>query len=129
VLVKFSIDTMAGCMKLLDFYQGTSDTGLYNANGYLALYGWASKLSTLVFQPGQPVTLIQTRGLDNQLKVYVNGQLILSFTDTTNTLSGPLYVLKDDTVSGGTESSSGVLYKIQTSNGVLTQDQITQLSK
>lgn len=130
VLFRFSVDSIVGWVKLLDFNQGTYDKGLYSDNGYLSFYPWATNSSTLVLQPAQAVTVVATHAPNNLVNVYANGQFILSFTDSSpyNLLSGALWVLKDDTASGGVEASSGILYRIQIFNGVLTQSDVTRLN-
>src|SRR5262249_21137760 len=110
----FSIDNTRSYKKLIDFKDLTRDYGLYNNRTALIFYSSATGPAG-AFTSAVPVTLVLTRdGSNDTVAAYINGVLQFSFTDSANdaTFTGPNNIarfLQDDTVTGGTEVSSGFL--------------------
>lgn len=129
--MRFSLDTVSGYRKLIDFKDRSSDNGLYNRNSNLNFYPVATGL-TAGFTPGGLVDVILTRDSAGLVNGYLNGALELSFSDNLNlaTFTGSnniVQFLRDDFVTGQNESSSGVLKRIRTYDNALTAGQVRDL--
>src|SRR5262245_1031737 len=98
-----------GYERILDFKSRAFDEGLYNRNGRLEFFvgccsgpgGTGGSSAGPVFPSGQLVDLLVTRSATGVFSAYVNGNLALSFLDSTGlaTFSGPdnvIYFFMDD---------------------------------
>ncbi len=105
-----ALDTLGGYRRLLDFKNGSSDSGLYNLNTALNFYPVTSGASgNFVAQQLARVTV--TRDAAGQFTGYVNGVQQLSFNDTgaLAQFSAPAqvaYFFRDDNAVSG-EASAG----------------------
>jgi hypothetical protein len=98
-----------GYQRILDFKNREFDEGLYSRNGRLEFFvgccsgpgGTGGSSAGPVFPSGQLVDLLVTRSATGVFSAYVNGNLALSFLDSTGlaTFSGPdnvIYFFMDD---------------------------------
>jgi hypothetical protein len=129
VAIVCAISTTTGFRKLIDFHDLTLDTGLYNFNNVLYFYpviGGAS--NTIAANAFMQVVL--TRDATGHVAGYVNGVPQLSFQDTSNfsVLSGTAFNLfVDDTATGGTEASAGMVARVRLYTGALTAAEVAAL--
>jgi hypothetical protein len=132
--MSFSFDTLSGYRKIHDFKNLGSDNGLYSLNGTLDFYPVATGPSATL-SAGQLVRVDLTRdGTSGTVTGYVNGVQQFSFTDSstyaTFSTASPANIInffQDDTVTGGRESSSGVVDQIRIYDSALIASDITAL--
>lgn len=125
--LRFSFDALSGYRKIANVPGLGSDTGLYNLNGALNFYPIGS--SGPVFTAGELATVVVTRNAAGDFTGYVNGTQVLSFNNAGATaLPGSLWLLRDDTSTGGSESSSGFVDYIRVYDTVLTAQQVAGLT-
>ena len=127
VELRFSFDTLSGYRKIANVPGVGSDAGLYNLNSSLNFYPVGS--SAPVFTAGQLATVVFTRNAAGDFNGYVNGAAVLSFTNAgLTTLPNALWLLRDDTATGGSESSSGFVDYIRVYDTALTAQQVAGLA-
>lgn len=117
----FSVNTISaadghnGYVKLLDFKNLTSDSGLYIFNGKLDYFdsGQVANSATVLFTPGTiaEVRLNRDAGT-NEVSAYVNGAFQFALTDSTNSavFDAPGNIINffnDDFATTQRESSAG----------------------
>ncbi len=108
---RFSFDTTNGYRKILDFKDRASDTGLYNLSGQLNFFPITSG-NLNDFVPGQLVDVLVTRDAAGIFNGYINGNLSISFNDTSNFAvfdnpSNLIRLFQDDFPTGQSEASGG----------------------
>jgi hypothetical protein len=127
ILINFQFAADSGYRKIIDFKNLTSDEGLYNLSQTLNFYPVASNNSTTLLA-GQNASVLLTRdGSTGAVNGYVNGALMLSFTDASNlaTFSEPqqiIHFFQDDIRTGGRESSAGIVDSICIFDGAISSD-------
>ncbi|HEV2569139.1 PEPxxWA-CTERM sorting domain-containing protein [Sphingomonas sp.] len=125
--LRFSLDSLSGYRKIANIPGVGSDTGLYNLNSALNFYPIGS--SGPVFTAGQLATVVVTRNAAGDFTGYVNGTAVLSFNNAgATTLPNALWLLRDDTATGGGESSSGFVDYIRVYDTALTAQQVAGLT-
>ena len=130
ILVDFSFTDLSGYRRILDFKNGTSDTGLYDLNSALNFYNITT--GAAVFAPNVAVRLVITR--DNATDIftgYINGSSQISFTDSTDLAvfdagSSIMRFFIDD-VAVPNEASAGRVGKISIYDSALTPAQVLAL--
>lgn len=131
-LVKLS--DVGGYNRILDFKNGTEDTGLYVLNGHLNFYNVANSTAPVVAS-GAWVQIVLTRSASDDIVTgYVDGVQVLQFTD-----SGDLGVIATDTLrffqdnihggGSGTEHSAGNVAGIRLFDGALTSAEVASLDR
>lgn len=127
VETRFSIDATAGYRKLLDFFNRTADSGLYNLSGYLNFYPVTPNTDQLI-NAGQPLTLVFTRDASGASVGYINGVQTISFTNAGLTaLTTTLHLFRDDFATGQAEASPGFVDYIRIYDTALTGEQVAAL--
>ena len=131
ILVDFSLSTLSGYRRLVDFKNGTSDNGLYNLNSALNFYPITT--GAAVFAPDVPVRLILTRNSATDLFTgYINGSQQISFTDgghlSVFDASNVIMKLFIDDNLVGNEASAGRVSKIAIYDSPLTPTQVLALA-
>ncbi len=114
IAMYFELDDTGGYVKLMDFSNLGSDTGLYSLNGRANFFSIASS-STVNFNPNQYSQLIWTRDLKGKTDVYVDKVLALSFTSLTATVPSSenlLHFFQDDDETMNLENSTGTVARI-----------------
>jgi hypothetical protein len=136
VVVVFRLATITGYRRILDFAGGTSDTGLYNLDGRVALYGGpdsdASQRGLLSDSYAQIVlTNAPASGGAEQAIAYLNGVEVAAATISKgfDLGSGVLGFFHDNT-SGAYpgEESSGAVSCILIYDGTLTANEVRQVA-
>jgi hypothetical protein len=123
----FSLADLGGYRKLADFFNLTSDAGLYNLNTGLALYpGYPGPIGA--FAPNQPSTVVFTRAANGDFSGYVNGVAQIAGTSASLTgITDNLYLFRDDGAVGG-EASAGFVDYIRIYDTALTPAQVAGLT-
>lgn len=123
-----------GYAKLLDFWDFTSDHGLYGYFGS-AIFDPYNFINAVDYAPGVMATTVVTRDAPSlQLKIYVNGALRYSiadggqYSDFTGT-NGVAHFFEDDFVTNEAEATSGYVDYIATYNAVLSDEEVADLSR
>lgn len=131
--LRFTPTNTEGYRRILDFLNGTSDSGLYILNGAADFYpiGYGPDV---VFQNNKPVDVTITRnGKTKAVVVYVNGVQQLSFDDSSD-----LAIFTDNNGSGafarffednGSENTAGTLDHVRIFSKVLTAAQAKALAQ
>jgi hypothetical protein len=133
IFMNFEFDTLTGFRKIVDFKDLASDNGLYNLSTALNYYNFATG-PTGVFTPGVFAAVTITRDSSTGLVVgYVNGVPEISFTDSSsdavfNAANNIINFFQDDSVTGGRESSSGAVNKIEIFDGALSAAEVAALT-
>lgn len=132
IVVLFKFDETSGYDRILDFLDGTSDTGLYSLNGDLVFYGAAGGTGTPI-QPDTYVQVVITRDANGTVFGYVDGVQQFTFTD-----SGSLAVIspesrlrffRDNEFGANSEHTSGVVARIRLFDTPLTSDEVDALDR
>ncbi len=129
--LSFSLDSVGGYRRILQFKDYTSDRGLYVLGGALNFYNFVTGSSDS-FAPGQSVQVTVTRSDAGEFSGYVNGVEKIAFTDAGNdaVFSGPDAVAQffvDDHAVGG-EMSGGRVSYIRTWNRALSAGEVAALA-
>jgi hypothetical protein len=133
IFMNFEFDTTSGFRKIVDFKDLASDNGLYNLSTSLNYFNFSTG-PTGAFTPGVFVGVTITRDSSTGLVVgYVNGVQQISFTDTTsdavfNAANNIINFFQDDNQTGGRESSSGAVNRIEIFDGALTATEVAALT-
>jgi hypothetical protein len=114
---RFDFSTVSGYRKIADFFNKSSDTGLYVLNGDINFFDEAFG-SGAVVAPGQLVTVDLTRNGSGLVTGYVNGVSQFSFTDSTGlaVINGTLNLFQDDANTSFNEASPGFVDYIKLSD-------------
>lgn len=131
VEMRFTLDAITNnipspWVRLLDFKDGASDTGLYNLGGSLAFY--PDTTGSLIFSAGQPIDIIITRdGSTSAFNVYAAGINVLTRIDTSgdaifSAANNIMTFFVDDTVVPD-EAASGSVGLIRIFDAPLTAGQ------
>jgi hypothetical protein len=127
------IDTTSGYRKLIDFKNLTADAGLYNLNTALNFFPVATGPSNAFETTKEHEVVITRDGVSGAFVGYVDGLPQLSFNDLVSlyaTFSGPnniIHFLRDDTVTGGAESTGGFLDRIRIYDSPLSSADVAAL--
>lgn len=121
---RFSLDSVGGYRKILDFFNRSSDSGLYMLNSALTFYPGTA--GGPAFSAGQLATVRLERTSAGQLTGYVDGVQQWTFTDTSNFAAfapgNDINLFMDDLATGQSEASAGYVDYIRvfdTANGAL----------
>lgn len=126
----FSLDTLDGYRRLVDFKDLGSDTGFYNLNAKLNFYNETTG-SADVFNVGQQARVTLSRDASGLLTGYVNGVQQFQFSDTGALASfsgtnGIAYFFRDDNVVPG-EAASGAIDYLRIYDTALTGSEVASL--
>lgn len=127
VEVAFSLSTLSGWTRLLEFKGLTADTGLYSYAQRAYFYD-----STISPQgdlmPDTMARLVFTRDGAGNSVAYIGNNAVISFIDTGNlaTITSVLNFFNDDAVLGG-EQSAGFVDYIRIYDTALSADQVSSL--
>jgi hypothetical protein len=133
IYLNFEFDDLDGYRKILDFKNLASDNGLYNLSTDINYFNFSFSPNG-VFTPGTFAQVVLTRDNSTGLVVgYVNGVQEISFTDTTsdavfNASNNIINFFQDDSVTGGRESSSGVVSEIRIYDGAFSGPEVAGLA-
>jgi hypothetical protein len=111
--LNFSFADLTSWKKIIDFNQLGSDTGLYSYNGSLQFFGPTYTSAATDFTVNTAVDVVLTRdGATGLVTGYVNGQAVLSFTDSGNaavfsSAGNSLTFFIDDNATSQREASAG----------------------
>lgn len=136
VVVVFRLADTSGFRRILDFAGGTSDTGLYNLDGRVVIYGGGD------YDPNRNIVLSDSYvqialtnaaapGGSERVTAYVNGVEVDAATVPRgfDLGSGVLRFFRDNTSGVYTgEESSGAVSCILVYDGTLTADEVTQVA-
>jgi hypothetical protein len=132
ILLDFSLATLSGYRKIIDFAGRTEDAGLYNLETALNLYP-IDIGAPKAFQPNVIGRLVFTRDAPTgRVAGYVNGVEQFSALDdlgqtkfaATNNL---IHFFNDDTVTAGAETSAGLVDRIVIYDNALNSAQVAAL--
>jgi hypothetical protein len=114
VVVVFRLASTDGYRRILDFAGGVSDTGFYNLNGHVALYGASSTSKDAVLDNSYAeiaLTNAPVAGGSEQVTAYLNGTEVAAGKASSgfDLGSGQLRFFRDNTSGAftGEESSGG----------------------
>jgi concanavalin A-like lectin/glucanase superfamily protein len=131
IVVLFRISAPEGFVRLIDFKNGTADTGLYSQEGYLSFYNLAAGPAATIGSTFVQVVL--TRGADGTVSGYVDGAQQFTFTDTTSqaVISNDTLRFFQDNTSGGAgfEASPGAVARIRLYDKALTATEVGNLNQ
>jgi gliding motility-associated-like protein len=125
----FKFNSLSGYSRLIDFSNGTSDTGFYILNDCLNLYPNGNIGTCPFFLPNIYYLLTFVRNATtNFISVYVNGTLFGSYSDTAGTYklatnSTPIIFFRDD-VPVPCEDKPGCVKYISITPNVQTASQV-----
>lgn len=131
VVLLFEFDNVSGYRKILDFKNGSSDTGLYNLSSDLDFFPAATGSGTPI-TPNTYVQVALTRQASNLVTVYVNGVQQFSFSDSGNLaeISSSNFLTFLETMQRLVgESSAGSVARIRLYDDVLSSVEITALDR
>jgi hypothetical protein len=131
--MRFQLFDISGYVKLIDWLNRTSDTGLYALNGSANFYNISSTTRASIAARKYVHCVITRNGSNKKVEVYINGKRQLTFVDTTNlAVSTPpkrmLYFFQDD-LRTSSEDSPGVVDYIRLYNAVLTARDAADLAR
>jgi len=130
VAIVFAFDVVDGYRRILDFKDGTSDSGLYVLGGQLTFYSGSNSQ-----QPSVPadtyVQVVLTRDANGLVTGYTNGVPQFSFSDTGNLAvpdptSNVLRFFLDDNSVGGEQAPGGVA-RIRIWDEAMTESEVANL--
>jgi hypothetical protein len=128
VSMLFSLGNVSSYRRLLDFSNGTSDTGLYLFEGGLMFYP-ATNPSGVPITPNSYVQVVLTRDSARNVVGYVNGSQRFAFADTNNfallNAANVLRFFRDD----GTEASAGSVARIRIYDFALSASEVAALDR
>lgn len=134
VVVVFRLASTHGYRRILDFAGGVSDTGLYNLNGRVALYGASSSSKNVVLNNSYAeiaLTNAAVAGGSEQVTAYLNGTEVAAgkASQGFDLGSGQLRFFRDNTSGAFTgEESSGAVSCVLVYDGTLTADEVRQVA-
>lgn len=120
-----------GFSKLIDFTNGTADSGLYDQDGALRFYYYASSPTKQI--GADYGDIVVTRDAAGALRGYYNGAPQFSIDDSANPIgvidaSDKLRFFLDDSVGAGTEQSTGAVARIRIWDNALGATAVAQLT-
>jgi uncharacterized repeat protein (TIGR01451 family) len=129
IAILFRFDETSGYRRIIDFKNGSSDTGLYNLSGTLNFFGATSGSSTPI-QPNTYIQVVLTRDAAGNVVGYINGVQQFTFRDTSNlaVIADSLRFFVDDTAVGG-EQSAGAVARIRLYNGALSASEVVAINE
>jgi len=120
----FEFDELSSWRTIMDPGLSRSDRNLYVYSGGLSFYPFGT--SAVVFSPNVYAHVVATRNSDGTFIGYVNGQQLISINDGINTAAENNVIhFFEDNSSG--EASAGTVDYIRIYNGVLSQQEVTNL--
>lgn len=127
----FSLDTVSGYRRLVDFKALTSDTGLYNLNTRLNFYN-AITGADAVFAAGQDGRVTLTRDAAGLVTGYFNGVQQFQFNDASglarfSSANRAAYFFRDDNAVSG-EASGGTIDYLRVYGVALTSAEVAGLT-
>lgn len=134
VVVVFRLADTHGYRRILDFAGGVSDTGLYNLNGHVALYGAGSSSDNVVLNNSYAeiaLTNAAVAGGSEQVTAYLNGTEVAAGKASAgfDLGSGQLRLFRDNTSGAYTgEESSGAVSCLLVYDGVLSAGEVGQVA-
>jgi len=134
IVVLFRLSELSGYRRLVDFKQGTSDTGLYLQDGFLRFFP-DSTVGTRVVNNDEYVQVVVTRAATGTVRGFVDGVQQWQFTDTTGAAlissENRLGYFEDDRTTGDTanESSAGAVARIRVFDRPLSTTEIGALGQ
>lgn len=131
IVVLFRISAPDGFVRLIDFRNGTADSGLYSQNGHLSFYNIAAGTTPTIGTTFVQVAL--TRASNGTVVGYVDGTQQLSFPDSASQgvlLDETLRFFQDNTSGGGgNEASPGAVARIRLYDKALTASEVAALNQ
>lgn len=133
-VILFSFKETAGYQRILEFKNGTGDTGLYDHDGHLHFWNIGAEDPAALIAASNFVQVALTRDAGKKVTGYVNGGKSFEFVD-----SGDLAVVDagntlrffQDNLSNGTtnEASAGSVVRIRLYDGALSTAEIAALDR
>jgi hypothetical protein len=128
VVVLFKLQQVNGRRRLLDFQNGTSDTGAYVENGHLSQGDGSDTIA-----PNAYVQVVYTRdGTVPSQRGYVDGQMVLDGTvqglDDYRIVGQALRFFRDDFIVAN-QASAGSVARIRIFDGALSPGQVAALDR
>ena len=132
LVTSFSLTDINGFRKLIDFKNLSTDQGLYDQGGELNFYNAATGFAGAI-QANAPVQVALTRDSVGRVTGYVGGVSQFTFFDSATNLAVTdanhvLNFFRDDSVTGGNESSTGFVDYIRVYDTALSSSEIAALS-
>jgi hypothetical protein len=130
ILLDYSISSTSGFIKIVDFKNFTSDTGVYNVSQKLQFF---PVTGATIIGDNVPVRLVLTRSAGSSATTgYFNGVQQFTFTDSTNlatftAANNIINFFQDDAATRGLEASAGFVKNIAIYNGALSSSEVTGL--
>ncbi|HJY32018.1 MAG TPA: LamG-like jellyroll fold domain-containing protein [Actinomycetota bacterium] len=128
--VLFRFDRVDGYRKIIDFRDGSDDSGLYVLDGCLNFYPRRPHASFAI-EADSYVQVVLSRDSSARVVGYVDGIRQFAFRDTdvlAEIASQTLRFFVDDSVTEGEESSSGAVSQIRLYDRPLTASQVAALA-
>jgi hypothetical protein len=126
----FSIANTSSWVKLIDYWNRTSDHGLYSLGGQMVQINPGFNVSpATLFTPDAMAHLVITRDASHFFQAFVNGSLIFALADgggLYTKFTGPdnvIHFFRDDGATGG-EASAGFVDYIRVYDGALSAEQV-----
>lgn len=136
VVVVFRFAETEGYRRILDFTEGTADTGLYNLNGKLEIYGAHASSEGIVFGAGTYTQVALTTAAaaegSEQATAYVNGVQVAAgnVPSGLDLRPGVLRFFRDNTRgSFPGEESSGAVSCVLVYDGTLSADEVALIAR
>jgi hypothetical protein len=127
VVTTFRFTDLTSYRRILDYSNGTADSGIYVHDGKAAYYNvGAHESTTPKFTPNTFATVAVTvSDAPAATSIYVNGALATSFAARDTIVGDSLRFFKDNDVSGvPNEDSAGAVSCIRVYSGVLTDAEV-----
>jgi len=123
----FSLDNLSNYRRVLDFKNGTEESGLYMRNGALAFYG-PDKFDTMTIRPGEMIHVVLTRDAEGIVRGFANGSQRWSFEDSLDlAVFDSQYGLARFFMDDGREAASGFVDFIRLYDRVLSGAEVADL--
>lgn len=125
----FSLDSVAGWQKLVDYNDRKSDAGLYLAQGSARFYP-ESAAGAATATAGAWARMTITRDASGLVTTYLNGQQQTQFSDIDNNGAfgdGIAHFFMDDVVNGGPEAARGRVDYIAIFDHALSAGDVVQI--
>jgi len=134
IVVLFELDSVSGFRRLIDFKNGTSDSGLYVHDGNLRFYPHLADATPTPIAANTYVQVVLSRDSGGMVRAYVDGVSEFSFTDSSNDAvidsNNTLRFFRDnESVGSTTEHSAGSVARIRLYNSALTPGEIGRLDR
>jgi hypothetical protein len=126
----FRLRHLGGWRKIIDFRNGSDDSGLYSCDGRLNFFA-TGLASPATIEAGSYVHVVLTRDTSARVVGCVNGARQFSFRDTGELAvidaNDTLRVFSDDAETNG-EYSGGAVSRIRLYDGPLTWNEVLRLA-